>query len=73
VKFLNEYASDVHKLDEWQTLLASEVSPEDWVDSGSSSESEGSEEDDDDEDDDDDDDEDDDDEEEEKESPMDTN
>jgi hypothetical protein len=68
MKFLNNCASlDVHKLDEWQTLLVSEISPEDWVDSGSSSESEGSD------DDDEEDDEDDEDDDDEEESPMDTN
>lgn len=65
-------ALDVHKLDEWQTLLVSETSPEDWVDSGSSSGSEGSDDDENDGDDDDEDDDDDDDDEEEQ-SPMDTN
>jgi len=56
-------------MDEWQTLLASEINPDDWIDSGSSSEGGDSDEDDDDSDEEDDDDE----EEDGKELPMDTN
>lgn len=51
-------AADLHKLEEWRTLLASDLTPEDWLDSSSGS----SDEDDDDEDS----------EGEESESPMDT-
>ncbi|XP_065331634.1 kelch domain-containing protein 4 [Cloeon dipterum] len=57
--FCDLYSLDVHKMDEWQTVLPNEVSPDDWLDSGSSS-------------DDDDDSEDDDEGEDSEESPMDT-